>query len=214
LRLQGFLWAYTNYEKLDIVRVSCYWWHLNVTMCWREFFCWRFPTWVRWLYLCEAFCTFGLFSSWRRWRSLVAKSFSCIVEVETPRPFRMLDLHRRDEWTEGALTAHIRSVEAYNLDSSMSCAEYGFPRYALANIMHQNTGLLNRFSYRSLSQYSENNRGSISGRSKDFFSIHHHVLTDSVAHQASYERGTEGSFLCGEATGALSWPLTSIWCRV
>jgi hypothetical protein len=45
------------------------------------------------------------------------------------------------------------------------------------------------------------------------FSLQHHVQTGSGAHPASYPVGTGGSFPGGKATGAWSWPLTSILCQ-
>jgi hypothetical protein len=42
------------------------------------------------------------------------------------------------------------------------------------------------------------------------FSRHHRVQTGSGAHPASYPMGTRASFPGGKATGAWSWPLTSI----
>jgi hypothetical protein len=42
------------------------------------------------------------------------------------------------------------------------------------------------------------------------FSLHHRVQNGSGAHPASYPGGTGGSFLGDKATGAWSWPLTSI----
>jgi hypothetical protein len=41
----------------------------------------------------------------------------------------------------------------------------------------------------------------------------HRVQNGSGAHPASYPMGTRGSFLGGKATGAWSWPLTSIYWR-
>jgi hypothetical protein len=40
--------------------------------------------------------------------------------------------------------------------------------------------------------------------------LYHRVQTGSWAHPASYPMGTRGSFLRGKASGAWSWPLTSI----
>jgi hypothetical protein len=45
------------------------------------------------------------------------------------------------------------------------------------------------------------------------FSLHHCVQNGSGAHPASYPRATRGSFPGGEAAGAWSWPLTSIYCQ-
>jgi hypothetical protein len=41
----------------------------------------------------------------------------------------------------------------------------------------------------------------------------HRVQNGSGAHPASYPMGNRGSFPGGKATGAWSWPLTSIYCR-
>jgi hypothetical protein len=42
------------------------------------------------------------------------------------------------------------------------------------------------------------------------FSLHHHVLTGSGVHPASYPMGTRGSFPGSKVAGVWSWPLTSI----
>jgi hypothetical protein len=52
-------------------------------------------------------------------------------------------------------------------------------------------------------------RGSSPGRGGNV-SLHHRVHTGTVCHPASYPMGTRGSFPGGKATGAWSWPLTSI----
>jgi hypothetical protein len=43
--------------------------------------------------------------------------------------------------------------------------------------------------------------------------LHHHVQNGCGAHLASCPMGTGGSFPESKVTGALIWPLTSIWCR-
>jgi hypothetical protein len=45
------------------------------------------------------------------------------------------------------------------------------------------------------------------------FSLHYRVENGSGAHPASYPMGTGGSFPGVKATGAWSWPLSSIYCR-
>jgi hypothetical protein len=45
------------------------------------------------------------------------------------------------------------------------------------------------------------------------FSLGHSAQTGSQAHPSSYTMGSGGSFLGDEASGAWSWPLTSVWCR-
>jgi hypothetical protein len=44
-------------------------------------------------------------------------------------------------------------------------------------------------------------------------SLRHRVKSGSGAHPISYQMGTGGSFPGGKASGAQSWPLTSIYCR-
>jgi hypothetical protein len=44
------------------------------------------------------------------------------------------------------------------------------------------------------------------------FSFHHRIQNGSGTHPASYPMGTKASFHGGKAAGALSWPLTSIYC--
>jgi len=58
------------------------------------------------------------------------------------------------------------------------------------------------------------NPGSIPGRGNvEIFSLRHCFQTEYGAHPASCPMGTRSSYPGGKTAGALSWQLTSIYCR-